>query len=185
MTTQPPFLFLEQVFQNLSKQLPQFPPPTWALEEIQRRIVLLLNHILRQEQEATARLARQKGRVVLFQWRHLSLKWVATPAGLLDCAPPDAAVDLTLSITEESPFTLIKGVLRGVKPAVRIHGDVQLAAEVNWLVDHVRWDIEEDLSRIVGDVAAHTLCRASRRFAQELREFVSMRLDARTDVVPS
>lgn len=185
MTTQPPFSFLEQVFQNLSMQLPRLSPPNWAFEEIQRRVVLLLNHILLQEQEATARLARQKGRVVLFQWRHLSLKWVATPAGLLDCASPDAEVDLTLSITEESPFALARDVLRGDKPAVRIHGDVQLAAEVNWLVDHVRWDIEEDLSRVLGDVPAHTLCEAWRRVAPELREFVSMRLDARTNVVQS
>ena len=54
-------------------------------------------------------------------------------------------------------MALAQAVLRGDKPAVRIEGDVQLAAEVNWLADHVRWDMEEDLARIVGDVPAHTL----------------------------
>ncbi len=42
-------------------------------------------------------------------------------------------------------------------PALRIQGDVQLAADINWLVDNVQWDVEEDMSRIIGDVPAHTL----------------------------
>ena len=40
---------------------------------------------------------------------------------------------------------------------------MQLAAEVNWLVDHVRWDAEEDLSRIIGDAPAHSAMQALRQ----------------------
>jgi ubiquinone biosynthesis protein UbiJ len=54
-------------------------------------------------------------------------------------------------VTEESPFAIAQELIAGDKPAVRIEGDVQLAAEVNWLIDHVRWDIEEDLARLMGD----------------------------------
>jgi len=49
---------------------------------------------------------------------------------------------------------------------------VQLAAEVNWLVDHVRWDIEEDLARVLGDAQAHTLAQAARGLATALRQFM-------------
>ena len=63
-------------------------------------------------------------------------------------------------------------MLRGDKPAVRIEGDVQLAADVNWLVDHVRWDIEEDLARVMGDAPAHTLGQAARNMAAALRQFL-------------
>jgi len=62
--------------------------------------------------------------------------------------------------------------LRGDKPPVRIAGDVQLAAEVQWLVDHVRWDVEEDLSRLVGDAPAHAIGNAGRALASALRGFV-------------
>ncbi len=48
---------------------------------------------------------------------------------------------------------------------------MQLAAYVNWLVDHVRWDVEDDLARIVGDAPAHTLGLVARRMAQVLRQF--------------
>jgi ubiquinone biosynthesis protein UbiJ len=33
------------------------------------------------------------------------------------------------------------------------------------LVRHLRWDAEEDLSRIVGDLAAHRIATAARGFA--------------------
>jgi ubiquinone biosynthesis accessory factor UbiJ len=117
-------------------------------------------------------LARQKNRVVQMHWRAFSLKLVATPAGLLDRAVEDAPADLVLALTEVSPFVLAQAAIRGDKPAVRIEGDVQLAAEVNWLTDHVRWDIEEDLARIMGDAPAHTLSQAARGAAQALRQFL-------------
>jgi len=126
-----------------------------------------------QEAEATARLARQKGRVILVQWRLFSFKLQATPAGLLDLAAPEAKADLVLTATEESPLAMAQAALRGDKPAVRIEGDVQLAAEVNWLTEHVRWDVEEDLARILGDVPARVMCQWTLNMVMALRQFAS------------
>ncbi|APW39435.1 hypothetical protein RD110_21285 [Rhodoferax koreense] len=175
MATQSPFPFLNDMLGKLGSGLQ---PPAWVVDEVQHRIVLLLNHVLMQEPEATSRLARQKGRVVLLQWRSIQLPLVATPAGLLDLAAAGDHPDLTLTITDESPLQLAQAALRGDKPNVRIAGDVQLAAEVNWLFDHVRWDLEEDLSRIVGDPVAHTIGQAARSVGQALRRFVGGRKDA-------
>lgn len=170
MATQSPFSFLENTLQTLGSN---FQPPAWAVQEAQRRIVLLLNHVLQQEKEATDRLTRQQGRVVLFQWRQIHLKLVVTPAGLLDLAGPEQPSDLTFSVTEESPVALLQSALLGSRPAVRIEGDVQLAAEVNWLVDHVRWDVEEDLAGILGDASAHALGQAARRAVDALRQLAT------------
>jgi ubiquinone biosynthesis protein UbiJ len=172
MATQSPISLLEDIFQKLNTN---FQPPAWVVDDAQRRIVLLLNHVLMQESEATSRLARQKGRVVLFQWRTFTLKLMATPAGLLDRAGPQQPPDLTLALTQESPVAIMENLLRGDKPTVRIEGDVQLAAEINWLADHVRWDLEEDLSRIVGDAPAHALGQAARRMLDALRQFMRTR----------
>jgi ubiquinone biosynthesis protein UbiJ len=168
MATQSPFPFLDGLFRQLSNGLE---PPTWLVEEIQRRLVLMLNHVLMQEPEAQARLARQTGRVVEAQWRSFTMRLVATPAGLLDLAVPSAAPDLTLTLTEESPWQLAQAAARGDKPPVRIAGDVQFAAEINWLVDNVRWDLEEDLSRLMGDAPAHAIGQGLRRMTQALRKF--------------
>jgi ubiquinone biosynthesis accessory factor UbiJ len=172
MATQSPFSMLEGLFQNFNLPLT---PPAWAIEEGHRRIVLLLNHVLQQEPQAMERLVRQKGRVVLSQWRDFSFKVVVTPAGLLDVATTEAVADLTLTVTDESPFAIVQAVMQGAKPAVRIEGDVQLAAEINWLADNVRWDVEEDLARIVGDAPAHIFMQSSRTVAQAIAQFVGKR----------
>lgn len=168
MATRSPFPFVDGVLDALGQRLA---PPSWAVEEAQRRLVLLLNHVLMQEPQAMDRLRRQSGRVVEARWRIFHVRLVATPAGLLDLASPAAVPDLTLQVTEDSPLALGQALLRGEKPPVRIAGDVQFAAEVNWLVDHVRWDIEEDLARIVGDAPAHAAGQAARSMADALRRF--------------
>ena len=53
MATQSPFSLLEEFLQILCSS---FQPPDWAVEETQRRVVLLLNHVLMQE-PAIVRLA--------------------------------------------------------------------------------------------------------------------------------
>ena len=167
-----PFAFLDELFHRVGSILQ---PPPWAVHEVQHRAVLLLNHVLQQEPEAQQRVFRQQGKVVQFQWRFVTMALVATPAGLLDLASEGAVPDLTLTLTEGSPFDLARTTLRGDKPQVQIVGDVQLAAEVNWLVDHVRWDVEDDLARVIGDVPAHTVGNVARRVVQALRKFVGDR----------
>ena len=170
MATPSPFPFLDDIF---SKVISGLQPPPWMVEEIQRRIVLAINHVLMQESEATARLLKQAGRVVEARWRLFSMRLAITPAGLFDIASPSVAPDLTLTLTEESPWELAQAAVRGDKPPVRIAGDVQFAAEINWLVENVRWDLEEDLSRVIGDAPAHAIGEAGRRAVQALRQFVA------------
>jgi ubiquinone biosynthesis protein UbiJ len=134
--------------------------------------VLFLNHVLMQEPEAQTRLAAQQGRALRAQWRGFSLQLAATPAGLLELAP-DAKPDLLLTMADESPGAAVRNVLRGERPPVRIEGDVQFAAVVSWLVENVRWDVEEDLARLIGDAPAHTLAGFARAARGALQKFVA------------
>ncbi len=180
MATQSPFSWLADAADTLRAKLPadlpqSFTPPAWAVAEVQQRVVLFLNHVLMKEPAARDRLQRQKGRQVQVLWRDQMFQCSFTPAGLLEFIAPDASTkpaDLVLRVNESSPVALAKTVLQGDKPAIRIEGDVQLAAEVNWLIDHVRWDPEEDLARVVGDAPAHTLVQTAQRAVEALRHFV-------------
>jgi len=171
MATTPssPFALLEDLLGRIGEKLQ---PPAWAVHEMQHRAILFVNHVLQQEPEAQDRLARQQGRVALFRWRHFHMRVVATPAGLLDLAPETAQPDLTLTVAEPSPFAIAGATLRGDKPKVEIEGDVQLAAEINWLADHVRWDVEDDLARLIGDAPAHAIGSTARKVAAALRQFI-------------
>ena len=180
MATQSPFSWLADAADTLRAKLPaDFPqsltPPAWAVAEVQQRVVLLLNHVLMQEPAARDRLQRQKGRQVQVCWRDQVFRCTFTPAGLVEFITPDAggkAADLVLRVNEPSPFEFAKTVLQGEKASIRIEGDVQLAAEVNWLIDHVRWDPEEDVARLIGDAPAHTLVQTAKRIVDALRSFV-------------
>lgn len=186
MATQSPFSFLSGLVERVMAG-PQ--APEWLVSEMHQRLVLFINHVLMQEKEAMDRLLRQRGRIARVQWRQYSVSLLVTPAGLFDVAPADAAPDLMLEVTETSPLSLAQTALRGDKPSIRIEGDVQFAAEINWLVDNVKWDVEEDLARLIGDVPAHTIGKVARTAAQALRQFVGARMGGKkaadADVVTS
>ena len=91
-------------------------------------------------------------------------------------APEAATPDLRLEVTQTSPLDLAQAALRGERPAVRIDGDVQFAGDIQWLADNLRWDLEEDLARLMGDVPAHTLSSVARSAVQALRSFVQGRV---------
>src|SRR3954463_13484184 len=110
MATPSPATFLDPLFDRLGQALQ---PPPWVVEEMQRRLVLLLNHVLQQEPEAQARLKRQAGRLVEAHWRVFSVRLQATPAGLLELGSPAQQPDLTLTLIEESPWSLAQTALRG------------------------------------------------------------------------
>ncbi|MGE0347743.1 hypothetical protein [Hydrogenophaga sp.] len=160
-------------------------PPAWVVDELQNRVVLFLNHVLMQEKAAQDRLRRQKGKPVRIQWGDFHLTLAPTAAGLLERCAPEARPELSVTLTQTSPLALAQDVLAGQKPGVDIQGDVQLAAEVAWLVDNVRWDVEEDLSRVVGDATAHTLSRFARAAAQAVKAFVERLPKGRSPRAPS
>ena len=172
MATQSPFSWLEQA---LPAGLERLRPPEWLVDEMLHRLVLLINHVLMAEPEAVSRLVRQKGRSIEWNWQGMKVQLRVTPAGLLELCRLDRA-DLSLTVLEVSPMALAGMALRGEKPRLRIEGDVQLAAEVNWLIDHVRWDMEEDLSRLIGDAPAHALAQALRQAGQSLRSWAVRRM---------
>ena len=166
MNNTSPFSFLESLVSQLQ-------PPAWLVQEGQQRLVLLLNHVLMQEQEAMNRLARKKGSVIHLRWGAFALDLLLTPAGLTDRAPAGRTPDLTLIVALQAPWDVAQSLMEGKAPPVKIEGDVQLAAEVGWLADNLRWDVEEDLSRLIGDVPAHAMAGAGQRVLVALREFLA------------
>ena len=109
METPSPESFLDGIAKALQ-------PPPWMVDELQRRLVLALNHVLMQEPEAQARLKRQSGRLVEAHWRVFSIRLQATPAGLLDLGSPSAQPDLTVTMTEDSPFALAQSAAADFVP---------------------------------------------------------------------
>jgi len=146
------------------------------------RLTLLLNHVLGGEAVATQRLLPHAGKVVqleLTAWPSVLpppplLGWRVTPAGLLEWCGPDApgGADLRLSLAAANPALLAAQMLTGIRPAVDVAGDAQLAGDVNWLMQNLRWDPAADLERVFPPPVAQGLHRVGRALAGGLKAAV-------------
>jgi ubiquinone biosynthesis protein UbiJ len=144
------------------------------------RVTLVLNHVIAAEPVATERLRPHAGRSIQLQWTGWPkllpppplVAFAITPAGLLEwCGDkaPDAP-DLRVLMDASNPLRLVGQWLSGERPAVVIEGDSALATDVSWLIDNLRWDIEDDVARIIGQAPAHELARAASLVAGGFRE---------------
>ena len=89
--------------------------------------------------------------------------------GEVTAALPGAARDLEVRL---SPFLLPRLAAREEAALREVHmeGDMELAHEISFLARHLTWDYEEDLSRAIGDVAAHRVAEGARSLARWTRE---------------
>jgi ubiquinone biosynthesis protein UbiJ len=103
------------------------------------------NHVLDGASWARERLARFAGRSLEVRAPLLpSLLLTITAQGRLEAGGTDPAAI----------------VHAGPRP--RFSGDADLASELEALSGTLRWDVEEDLSRVLGDVLAHRAAEAGR-----------------------
>ena len=167
-----------------------------ASAALMARATLLANHVLAAEPVATERLRAHAGKrlhIELRGWPSLlpalpAPNFEVTPAGLLDwLGEPGAEVPaLRLVVDAANPALLVARGLAGERPAVEVQGDGAFAADVSWLIDNLRWDVRDDLSRLVGPVAAEALGRVGRFLGDGLREALRLAggLAARRDAGP-
>jgi ubiquinone biosynthesis protein UbiJ len=131
-----------------------------------------LNHLLRQQAWARARLAPFAGEIVEVTAGPLPrIKLAIEPDGLVAEAPADAAASLLVTLKPEAPAAFVRGEEHFLR-AVEVSGNARLASEVMALARELRWDFEEDLSRLVGDVAAHRAAESLRALAGWQRDTV-------------
>ncbi len=127
------------------------------------------------------------------------LSWCITPAGLLDWVGADpaadetgaatnaatsaatdaasTAADLTVRLDASNPAALLaRGLFRrGAEqmPGVQVEGDAQLAGDVNWLMQNLRWDVAADLENLFGPALAQPLQQLGGAIAAGLRSAVT------------
>lgn len=159
------------------------------------RLVLLVNHVLAAEPGACERLRGHAGRELEIAVASLPpvigsllpppppVRLAITPAGLFEraddgtgaAAPGAGAPALKVSLDGADPLRWLQALRAGGRPPMEIQGDVGLAADVSWLADHVRWDIGDDLARLVGDLPAQQLARVGEGLKAALQRFLDRR----------
>lgn len=119
-----------------------------------------LNHLLAQAPGGQEKLAGHAGRHARLAVGEVSVAFVIEPDGLLGVST-EVCPAVTLRLPADALLRLPyqgEGVLR----EARIEGDAALAEALGQVLRSLRWDAAEDLSRLVGDVAAERMVGGAR-----------------------
>jgi len=123
----------------------------------------LLNRLLAPEAWARQRLAPFAGETVELRAAPLpTLRLRILEGGTVEAGSAEAG--LTMTLKPELLVALARGEEHALR-SVDVQGNAALAAEILVLARHLRWDVEEELSQVLGDVVAHRLAGAARAFA--------------------
>jgi ubiquinone biosynthesis protein UbiJ len=137
---------------------------------LERGAVAALNHLLSQNDSAAGRLRGFAGQSVEVRCPPFpELRLRITGDGMLERAPADAAGTLVVKLKAGALPLLLAGN-ESARSQVAIEGPADLAGAVDELFRTLRWDAEEDLSRVLGDVVAHRLASGGRDFSAWQRD---------------
>ena len=121
-----------------------------------------INRILRvHDAWALEALKPHAGKTAVLTSPPFEARLTVNERGELGQADPQAEADVIVTLT---PGVLLRLLARddAAWSAADVTGDVQFAAAIDYVRRNFEWDVEESLSRVVGDIAAHRLARTAR-----------------------
>lgn len=138
-------------------------------------VVALLNRMLEREAWAREKLAPFAGRVVRLEAPPFALQWSVRDDGML-AAADDGVPAVTIGLALSSlPFALLDP--NAATRDVKLQGDAEFAQALSFVLQNLRPEPEEELSRLVGDAAATRIVGLVRLSASHWRQLAERMLD--------
>ncbi|EUJ11130.1 hypothetical protein Meth11DRAFT_1968 [Methylophilaceae bacterium 11] len=133
-------------------------------------VTRFLQHITQQNNWARPHLMPFAGQMITFDFVLMQAHLIILEDGSLAIAPDRTQADATVHIPPSLSLRLATGDAHA-KSLIKVEGDLHLATEVSKVLQQMRWDIEEDISHVVGDIAAFKLGEVSKSmFAQAKKQ---------------
>lgn len=129
----------------------------------------VLQHLISQNSWANAMLKPFAGKSVQVQIAALSTSLLVLEDGSLAIADDTNIADATVTMSLSLALRLLAKD-DAAKRLITIEGDTHLAAELAKVFANMRWDYEDDLSKLVGDIPANKLGVFSRDAVQSVKE---------------
>jgi len=137
---------------------PQYANPATAIESA---AVGFVNHLLRGASWARDGLKPFAGRTARIEAVPFALALTVLESGEVAPAAADAVPGVTLRFTLGLLLRLAardENAWREIDMA----GDADFASAIHHVARNLRWDVEEDLSRVFGDIAAHRMAETGK-----------------------
>jgi ubiquinone biosynthesis protein UbiJ len=128
-----------------------FAPPTAAA----------LNHVLKSASWARERLRPFAGKIARLAVAPFTITLTILESGEVANATSATAPDATFTLTPGVALRMLAADPDAWQQVV-VTGDTALAREILYIAQNLQWDVEEDLSRVFGDVAAHRMVKTAK-----------------------
>jgi ubiquinone biosynthesis protein UbiJ len=141
-----------------------------------------INHLLGQEPWARAKLMAHHGKIACFDLSVLRINLTVTADGLVSMATSDDQPKVTIRIKPEQLPLILQNRERAFS-YVTVEGDADFANTISQISQSLEWEAEEDLSKLVGDIAAmkmvagakaalHTIKTTHQALAENVAEYL-------------
>lgn len=153
---------------------------------LDRIVTSALNHILAGEAWARERLRNFSGQHLRLAGGPIHLDLTVDGEGFFRRADvaSGACPAVIIDLPPDAPFRLLHGGRESVFAAARLTGAADFAETLAFVFRNLRWDPEDDLSKVFGDIAAHRMAtsgaamlgglqRGSANLAANAAEFLS------------
>jgi ubiquinone biosynthesis accessory factor UbiJ len=120
-----------------------------------------INHLLAQEPRARDRLAAHAGKIACIDTGLVAVRLKVVADGLVQIAAKEDTANVIIRV-KLADLPLIAQNRERTFSYVRIEGDADFANTISQLGQSLRWEVEEDLSKWVGDIAATRLVAGTR-----------------------
>ena len=127
-------------------------------------LLAAINHLLGQAAWAREKLVPFAGHAAQIKLPPFEAAFLIGGDGFLATPAPEADLEVSISLPAATPLLALQGK-DAVMRAARIEGSAEFAETLGFVIRNLRWDAEEDLSRVFGDIAAHRIVSGTREFA--------------------
>ncbi len=136
-------------------------------------VTRFLQHLTSQNEWSRPRLQPFAGKVVAFDFVLAQANLLILEDGSLGLSGETHAPEANIYVPPSLALRLLAGD-ENAKMHIKIDGDAHLATEISKVLQNMHWDIEEDLSKVVGDIAAFKIGEVSKKtFAQAKKQSIN------------
>lgn len=125
-------------------------------------VTRFLQHLTNQNAWARPHLQPFAGKTVCFDFVLLKANLLILEDGSLAIGGETASPEANIHLPPSLALRIMSGDEQA-KMLIKIEGDTHLATELSKILQLMRWDIEEDLSKVVGDISAYKIGEVSKK----------------------
>ena len=129
----------------------------------------ILQHIINQNNWSREHLIPFAGKVLQFDFVLIKPSLIILEDGSLSFAGETIGADAVIHLPPSLTLRLLAND-DAAKMQIKIDGDTHLATQVSNVLQKLHWDIEDDMSHLVGDIAASKISKSSHKVLQTVKK---------------